>query len=233
MLDCAAEEDMEPSKKLALMAFADSADKLTRVAFPGLDRVMKWSGRKRSRAMELIAELCDDGKLKRKATGHKGRQAEYWVYPEGCCPLHGPIVTERAPDSKGPAGRNVTRSEEPAPTPPPTPEGSGPSDPSESIGSGKGSGKGSGPDRTPSNLRITTTPQPPASQGAVRCAQNHNRPTRGCCAPRDVRAAQTAPPPLPPWCEQCDDPRSRVVEIDDRTTAPCPRCHPSALGRAS
>lgn len=90
-LECAAHTDLTPSKKLALMAIADDADKTTRIGSAGLEAIMAWSGLKKSRALEVIAELVTDGYLRREKGGRIGRRAEFVVFPDGCCALHGPV----------------------------------------------------------------------------------------------------------------------------------------------
>lgn len=90
-LECAAHSTLPPSKKLALMAIADDADKTTRIGSAGLEAIMAWSGLKKSRALEVIAELVTDGYLRREKGGRIGRRAEFVVFPNGCCALHGPV----------------------------------------------------------------------------------------------------------------------------------------------
>jgi hypothetical protein len=90
-MDCAVKtrlpdgSPLNPATKLALMAFADSADRHTHIAFPGLDGVMLWAGVQKSRANELVRELVDQGLLLKHKGGHRGRRAEYVVFPAGCC----------------------------------------------------------------------------------------------------------------------------------------------------
>lgn len=100
-VECAALTTLPASTKLVLMAFADSADKDTRVAFPGMGNVMAWSGLKKSRALEVTRWLVTQGYLVRasgsNATGPK-RRAEYLVFPAGCCLQHGPTDGYDGPD---------------------------------------------------------------------------------------------------------------------------------------
>jgi hypothetical protein len=93
------------------MAFADSADRHTHVAMPGLDNVMLWACVKRARANEIVSELVSLGLLVKHRGGHRGRRAEYIVFPAGCCsdctphekasitaaPLRGSEATAAAP----------------------------------------------------------------------------------------------------------------------------------------
>jgi hypothetical protein len=152
LMDCAASMKLPASKKLVLMAFADSGDKFTRRALPGFETVLEWSGLARSRAMEVISELIEDGLLVRVAAATVGKRAEFVVFPKGCCVLHGEVPADAVPPASATA-RTSTR------------PGSGPADPGTQPGSGSGSGSGSGPDRTPSNLRISTTPSLPPTSG--------------------------------------------------------------------
>jgi hypothetical protein len=111
LLECAAHTNLPASKKLALMAIADDADKESRVGRAGLDAVMAWSGLKKSRALEVIAELVTEGFLRRESGGYIGHRAEFMVFPDGCCALHGPT-------RKGSARPDAS----------PKPKGSAPSD---------------------------------------------------------------------------------------------------------
>jgi hypothetical protein len=74
-------EGMDPTKKLVLMALCDDASKDTRVAYPGMEKLRRWSGRSERRVVELVEELIRDGLLARKAFAFPGRHAEFIVYP--------------------------------------------------------------------------------------------------------------------------------------------------------
>lgn len=88
-MDCVKPLQLQPSMKLALMAFADSAGDRQRVAYPGLEGVMKWACVSRSQASSLIADLVEAGYLRKHLRGQKGRNARYVVFPDGCCTEHG------------------------------------------------------------------------------------------------------------------------------------------------
>lgn len=82
------------SHKLALVAFADSADDRTHIGFPGYEGVQEWADVSRGRAAELIRDLVEWGYLKPHKRGHRGQRAEYVVFPDGCCDLHRTPVEE-------------------------------------------------------------------------------------------------------------------------------------------
>jgi hypothetical protein len=144
-IDCAAQLSLPPSKKLVMLCFADGADKQTRRVMPGLENVMQWSGLKKSRALGVIAELVTDELLRRVVSGQTGRMAEFVIFPNGCCALHGPIdvaaVAPAGPSHKGPTRRTLAS------------EGS-------EEGSEEGSDKGSDSYRTPSVSSVSSVSGP-------------------------------------------------------------------------
>jgi hypothetical protein len=91
LVSCAAESALRPAEKLVLMCFADSASKETGVAYPGLDDVMTWSTLGKRQTLAVIAKLVDGGFLQRRGGAHRGRRAEFLVFPNGCCPQHGAV----------------------------------------------------------------------------------------------------------------------------------------------
>lgn len=98
LIGCAGDaQDLGKSHKLALVAFADSADDRTHIAFPGYEGVMKWASCSRSRAAELINDLEAAGYLEQHRTSRPGRRAEYVVFPGGCCDVHRTPDTEPRP----------------------------------------------------------------------------------------------------------------------------------------
>lgn len=119
LTDCAmAVQDLLPAHKLALWAFADSADHHTRIGLPGIEGVMRAATCSRARAFELIADLVTQGYLLKHRGGHRGRRAEYIVFPQGCCPEHQPITGDTAdPGAEprvGPEGRGVKTTTDPS-----------------------------------------------------------------------------------------------------------------------
>lgn len=185
LVDCAAALKLEASWKLALMAFADSADRQDRIGFPGLEQVQLWSGLSRSRAFEVVNELEAMGLLRKHRGGRKGRRAEYIVLPNGCCSEHGPIepkgsdVSDSAPRTgSGPSDPETTT----------TTSGSDTSDPESATGSGQGPTH-----RTPSPT-TTTNPPTPAPRGG--CPRHLDTPGPNCrrcgTTPRQADAAEKA-----------------------------------------
>ena len=73
--------DLDPTKKLVLMALADDASKDNRIAYPGMEKLRRWSGRSERRVTELIEDLIRDGHLARRSFAHPGHRAEYIVFP--------------------------------------------------------------------------------------------------------------------------------------------------------
>lgn len=204
LVECAANLPLPPSTKLALMAFADSADRHTHLAMPGLEQVMRWASVGRSRAAEIVAELADLQLLDKHAAGHRGRRAEYVVFPNGCCAEHiRPPADDSDDDSRkgsaGPESMSGNASGGPDPMPP---GGNGSSRPDPFSGKGsdtpdsttslrptgpithKGSGKGpvaSGPLPSVNNK----PPHPPAAAGGDSHSCSKPGPTphancRGC-----------------------------------------------------
>lgn len=105
LIGCAGDvDDVGKSHKLALVAFADSADDRTHIAFPGYEGVMRWASCSRSRAAELISDLVAAGYIRLHKTSRPGRRAEYVVFPDGCCDLHRTPAVE--PDS-GPSAADL------------------------------------------------------------------------------------------------------------------------------
>jgi hypothetical protein len=183
LLECAANLQLPASTKLALMAFADSADRHTHIALPGLDQVQTWSGLGRSRAAEVVSDLVDLGLLKKHRSGHRGRRAEYVVFPEGCCDEHRREPEEASDvadpiEEKGsgePDSSSVIGSAGPDPIHAEEPNGSAGPDAFTEKGSGKG------PTATgPLPSYVTTTPPSPRTAGGDRCAKPGPKPHANC-----------------------------------------------------
>lgn len=70
---------LSPSHKLALAAVADDASDKTDHSFPGLEKVQKWAGVGKRRALELIQDLTAATYLESIAAGFPGKRAVYKV----------------------------------------------------------------------------------------------------------------------------------------------------------
>lgn len=186
-MECASKRtDLTGAQKLALLAFADSADRQTRIAFPGFDNVQMWACVGRSQANALVQQLVELGLLRKHKGGHRGRRAEYVVFPNGCCNDCQPLThAEPTKGSSVPDSVSVQGSSAPAPfgAPPAAsscavdsqPIGSGSVDPIEEKGSGKGP-VATGP--LPSFPSIPPNPQ--ASPGGAVCAKHPTDPHPNC-----------------------------------------------------
>lgn len=233
-MDCAANTDLQASKKLVLMCIADDADKQSRIGRVGLDAIRKWSGLGRSRALEVVKQLVEEGYLARHAAGRIGRQAEFVVFPAGCCPLHGPLP--------GFVSATVDNPEDAAEG------GSGGPDPLGEARSEEGPEEGpvQGPAQTgpPLELPIKNPPNPPASQGA-KCEHGRSRNCRRCgtnpraadqrerlaaaqAAAAEIDRIELARTQLPSCGDRSCDPHSRWRETDDGQ-ARCHLCHPDVV----
>ncbi|MBW9095162.1 hypothetical protein JNB62_15860 [Microbacterium jejuense] len=80
-LEQAAEIDLHATTKLVLMALCDDASKETRVAHPGMQKMLTWSGAKERRVQQIVDELIGRGLVARTAFAFPGRRAEFLVFP--------------------------------------------------------------------------------------------------------------------------------------------------------
>ncbi|MFE7276861.1 helix-turn-helix domain-containing protein [Streptomyces sp. NPDC057623] len=80
-------EVINQTQKLVLMKIADSADDQTRLARPGLERMMAWAGVGEKRVIVVVTELVGLGLVERVEVGRVGRRAEYRVFPHGVPPI--------------------------------------------------------------------------------------------------------------------------------------------------
>ncbi len=80
-------EVINQTQKLVLMKIADSADDQTRLARPGLERMMAWAGVGEKRVIGVVTELVGLGLVERTEVGRVGRRAEYKVFPHGVPPI--------------------------------------------------------------------------------------------------------------------------------------------------
>ncbi len=80
-------EAVNKTQKLVLMKIADSADDQTRVARPGLERMMAWAGVGEKQVITVVTELVGLGLVERVTVGRVGLRAEYRVFPHGVPPI--------------------------------------------------------------------------------------------------------------------------------------------------
>lgn len=75
------------TQKLVLMKIADSADDQTRLARPGLERMMAWAGVGEKQVITVVTQLVGLGLVERVTVGRVGLRAEYRVFPHGVPPI--------------------------------------------------------------------------------------------------------------------------------------------------
>lgn len=80
-------EVINQTQKFVLMKIADSADDQTRLARPGLERMMAWAGVGEKQVIAVVTELVGLGLVERVEVGRVGRRAEYRVFPHGVPPI--------------------------------------------------------------------------------------------------------------------------------------------------
>lgn len=220
LTECAALSELPASKKLVLMACADSADKDTRIALPGFDNIVRWSGLKRSRAMEVIAELVAEGYLVRRSSGRAGRRAEFYVFPAGCCAMHGPLPLLRSgsaqPDPAAAAPESPSGT--PSASATPDPVGSAGPDAQPEV-----QGPEVGPVWTgPLPSSEVLPPQPPTLSGGrtPRSTTRRTRPSRANGTnPRALQAAEDRAASERRQAAAASERQAKVQAI-----AACPRC---------
>jgi hypothetical protein len=198
LIDCALKTTLPATHKLVLIAFANSADDLTRIAYPGQENVMAYASTSRTRSYLVIKELVERGFLKLHRQGRRGRRAEYVVFPNGCCEGHGKHCvhneTEWVPPT-GPSEREESRPRDPDPS---EQLGSRPRDPASVNGSHLRDPNGvedlgshprdplsvKGPNRVPPTgplTYLTTNPPTPQRAGGI-CKRHPDTPGENCRA---------------------------------------------------
>ncbi|WP_432190832.1 helix-turn-helix domain-containing protein [Streptomyces sp. bgisy027] len=80
-------EVINTTQKLVLMKIADSADDQSRLARPGLERMMAWAGVGEKQVITVVTQLVGLGLVERVTIGRVGRRAEYRVFPHGVPPI--------------------------------------------------------------------------------------------------------------------------------------------------
>lgn len=216
LLECAATSTLPPSKKLALMALADDADKITRIGSVGLEGIMAWSGLKKSRALAVLAELVTEGYIRRHQAGRIGRRAEFVVFPAGCCALHGPVKPgsgQADPVGNGSGGSGTA-----------DPSGSSPADPKEEV-EGPKEGPVEGPTAS-GPLPIPLSKEPPNPRTAGGCNPDKPLHEHGCraCGTSPRQIAEQARKSRPPKRE-CRYHRGQVADH-------CGPCRSEQIGAA-
>lgn len=168
LLNAAAEVTSKPSQKLVLMCLAKEGDDRQRVSFPGVETLLKWSGLSRPQLFRVLAQLIELKLIEQRQRGHRGKRAEFIVFPLGCCEAHGKESFgshERDPEDDVKGLTDVTLSD---PVDSCTSETSRPEKGLTSGRKGLISGaKGSHPDETPQletystrDIRVVTKPDP-------------------------------------------------------------------------
>ncbi|OKJ55954.1 helix-turn-helix domain-containing protein [Streptomyces sp. CB02115] len=80
-------EVINQTQKAVLMKIADSADDQTRLARPGLERMMAWAGVGEKQVITVVTQLVGLGLVQRVTIGRVGLRAEYRVFPYGVPPI--------------------------------------------------------------------------------------------------------------------------------------------------
>lgn len=176
LIECAAELQLPPALKLALLCFADSGSQDGRIAKPGLDNLMRWTGLKKSRALEVVKHLQELQLLTAHRAAHRGQRAEYIVFPNGCCDRHGKasatalsVVEDAAIAQVAPLTSTSKKGSGPADpfSDDSISTGSGPADPVPTNGSDPDPGKGPADDEKGSDPRPEKGPASTLKTGAL------------------------------------------------------------------
>lgn len=80
-LEDAANLDLKPGTKLVFMALCDDATKETRVTYPGMDKLVTWSGMSPAAVQKVLQQLIGMELLLRRKRGAPGQRAEFRVFP--------------------------------------------------------------------------------------------------------------------------------------------------------
>lgn len=241
LVECASELELDErvtaTHKLALLCFADSGSAETRIARPGLETLLRWTGAKRSWALEVVNDLIEWQLLARHRRAYRGQRAEYVVFPNGCCERHGkvpadvrtvePVEAVETPSGKGSAlpdplisSTGSAVSADPiGGMGPPDRAGMGPPDAPERVRSPRSKLEPSKylPPRTTSPSGTET--QPLTSRDApVLDFTRMDAPTQGVriAPPAGGRAL---------GCRHCD--AGWICDLDGLPLERCPHCHPA------
>jgi hypothetical protein len=204
-MQCAAPVELDnPRLKIAFLCLAESGQGPDRIARPGFATLAKWTGVGRSQVYKLIGDLIELQLVARHAPGYRRHTAEFVVFPNGCCEVHGKTPAMAVEDGADvvsigldgvaePAGGwpSMTYPQGPISSDPSTEKGSDLADRKGPIENGKGSdsdpGKGPMVEREIGALQVltpsTNTPK----------ATTPRRTETGPLTSRDVPPAETHP----------------------------------------
>jgi hypothetical protein len=115
LVSTAARLKLKPSEKLILLCLADNArDPHARRALPGLDELMLWGCVSRPRVFAVLTVLEELLLIAQVQRGQKYKRAEFVVFPDGCCEVHGPVSVSCGRDADEPVDSRVSETLTPA-----------------------------------------------------------------------------------------------------------------------
>ncbi|MFF2650423.1 helix-turn-helix domain-containing protein [Streptomyces sp. NPDC058045] len=104
-------EVINQTQKAVLMKIADSADDQTRLARPGLERMMAWAGVGEKTVVTVVTQLVGLGLVERVTVGRVGLRAEYRVFPHGVPPIPSTeeLIERRRAQQRAPKNPRLAR----------------------------------------------------------------------------------------------------------------------------
>ncbi|WP_442737910.1 helix-turn-helix domain-containing protein [Streptomyces pseudogriseolus] len=104
-------EVINQTQKAVLMKIADSADDQTRLARPGLERMMAWAGVGEKTVVTVVTQLVGLGLVERVTVGRVGLRAEYRVFPYGVPPIPSTeeLIERRRAQQRAPKNPRLAR----------------------------------------------------------------------------------------------------------------------------
>lgn len=104
-------EVINQTQKAVLMKIADSADDQTRIARPGLERMMAWAGVGEKTVVTVVTQLVGLGLVERVTVGRVGLRAEYRVFPYGVPPIPSTeeLIERRRAQQRAPKNPRLAR----------------------------------------------------------------------------------------------------------------------------
>lgn len=104
-------EVINQTQKAVLMKIADSADDQTRLARPGLERMMAWAGVGEKTVVTVVTQLVGLGLVERVTVGRVGLRAEYRVFPYGVPPIPSTeeLIERRLAQQRAPKNPRLAR----------------------------------------------------------------------------------------------------------------------------